>query len=73
MIRLGALTKGIATRMLARDGIAAIWRLHIAAGIAYRTGNRSAAASITEIAEAAERECQWSEQLAVFVRRSSPE
>jgi hypothetical protein len=40
--------------MLARDGIAAIWQLHLAAAGAYRAGEASIAASISEIAEAAE-------------------
>jgi len=53
-------TKAIALRMLSRDGIAAIWQLQVAAGIAYRTGNPGPAMSIIEIAEAAERE--WLEQ-----------
>ena len=48
------LTEGIAWRMLARDGIAAIWQLQVAAAVAYQTGNLSAAASIMEIADAAE-------------------
>jgi len=42
--------------MLAQSGIATIWKLHIAAGIVYRTGNLPAAASIMELADAAERE-----------------
>ena len=56
MIRLDKLPDGIASRMLARNGLAAIWELHVAAGIAYRTGNFAAAASIMELADAAERE-----------------
>ena len=56
MIRLHTLADGIASRMLARNGIAAIWNLQVAAGIAYRTGNPGSAASIMEIADAAERE-----------------
>jgi hypothetical protein len=39
---------------LARDGIAAIWQLNEAAAEAHRTGHPLAAASIVEIAEAAE-------------------
>jgi hypothetical protein len=42
--------------MLARNGVGAIWQLQVAAGIAYRTGHPGPAASIMEIAEAAERE-----------------
>jgi hypothetical protein len=56
MIRLHTMIEGIALRMLARDGIGAIWQLQVAAGIAYRTGNPGPAASIMEIAEVAERE-----------------
>jgi hypothetical protein len=56
MIRLHTLANGIALRMLSREGIAAIWQLQVAAAAAYQTGNRSAAASILEIADAAERE-----------------
>jgi hypothetical protein len=39
---------------LARDGIAAIWNLHIAAAEAHGAGYPSAASAILEIAEAAE-------------------
>ena len=42
--------------MLARDGIAAIWTLHLAAARADRDGNKGMAATIIEIADAAERE-----------------
>jgi hypothetical protein len=56
MIRLSTLTEGIAIRLLARNGIAAIWELQVAAATAHRTGNPTAASSIVEIAEAAERE-----------------
>ena len=57
MAGLHTLTEGIALRLLARDGIAAIWHLQVAAAAVYRTGDPIAAASILEIAEAAEREC----------------
>ena len=56
MIRLDNLPDGIASRMLAQSGIAAIWKLHVAAAIVYRTGNLPAAASIMDLADAAERE-----------------
>lgn len=56
MIRLDTLTEGIALRLLASNGIAAIRHLQVVAAIAYRTGNPEAAASIMEIADAAERE-----------------
>ena len=42
--------------MLAREGIAAIWRLHLLAAKAYRDGNKAMAATIIEIADTAERE-----------------
>jgi hypothetical protein len=48
------LAENLALTMLARDGIAAIWQLHLAAAGAYRAGEASIAASISEIAEAAE-------------------
>jgi hypothetical protein len=55
MIRLDIdnLPDGIASRMLAQSGIAAIWKLHVAAAIVYRTGNLPAAASIMDLADAA--------------------
>jgi len=56
MVRLQTVIERIALRMLARDGVATIWQLQVAAGIAYRSGNPGPAASIIEIAEAAERE-----------------
>jgi len=56
MIRLDNLPGGIASRMLAHTGITAIWELQVAAGLAYRAGNARAAASIMELADAAERE-----------------
>ena len=49
-------TESLAVRLLARDGIAAIWMLHLSAAKAYRDGHKLAAAGIIEIAEAAERE-----------------
>ena len=52
-----ALPERLARTMLAREGIAAIWVLHLSAAKAYRDGHRAAAASIIEIADAAER--QW--------------
>jgi hypothetical protein len=42
--------------MLAREGIAAIWSLHLAAARAHRDGHKAMAATIIEIADAAERE-----------------
>jgi hypothetical protein len=49
-------TENIALRMLAREGVAVIWNLHLAAAKAYRDGYRVEAGSIIEIADAAERE-----------------
>ena len=57
------LTENLALTMLARDGIAAIWALHLAAARAYRDGNKGMAATIIEIADAAERE---------WLRRAKP-
>jgi hypothetical protein len=54
MDRARTVTENLALTMLARDGIAAIWQLHIAAAEAHRTGHPRIAASISEIAEAAE-------------------
>ena len=48
------LTEKLAATMLARDGVAIIWRLHIDAARAHRIGHPEAAAAIVEIAEAAE-------------------
>ena len=55
MVRLQTITSDIASRMLAQNGIAAIWQLQVAAAIVYRTGNRTAAECILEMADAAER------------------
>jgi hypothetical protein len=50
------LPEKLALTMLAREGIAAIWTLHVSASRAYREGHKAAAASLIEIADAAERE-----------------
>ena len=50
------LTEKLALSILARDGIAAIWRLHAAAADAHRTGYPLAADAILELADAAEDE-----------------
>jgi hypothetical protein len=44
----------LALSLLARDGITAIWKLHIAAAEAHGAGYPSAASAILDIAEAAE-------------------
>ena len=49
-------TENLALTMLARDEIAAIWTLHLAAAQAYLDGNKGMAATILEIADAAESE-----------------
>jgi hypothetical protein len=46
--------ENIARMILAREGVAVIWQLHIAAAEAYQTGHPDAADAIFEIAEAAE-------------------
>jgi hypothetical protein len=46
----------IALTILTRDGVAAIWGLHLSAAGAYRDGNKAVAAGIIEIADAAESE-----------------
>jgi hypothetical protein len=51
---MSTLTEKLALSILARDGIAAIWQLHIAAADAHQTGHPAAANAMLEIAEAAE-------------------
>ena len=46
--------ENLALKMLANEGIKAIWRLHVDAADAYRNGCMTVAASIVEIVEAAE-------------------
>ena len=48
------LNENLALKILANEGIEAIWRLHLAAAAAHRDGCPSVSASVTEIAEAAE-------------------
>jgi hypothetical protein len=50
------LAEKYAVRMLASNGIAAIWETHIAAAAAYGLGNMDVATTLIKIAEAAERE-----------------
>ncbi len=54
MDRTRTLTENIALKILAKEGLGAIWRLHVAAANAYRNGCLTAAASVVEIVEAAE-------------------
>jgi hypothetical protein len=56
-------TENVALTMLTRDGIAAIWTLHLAAAKAHLDGNKGMAATILEIADAAESE---------WLRRAKP-
>ena len=49
-------TEKLAGDLLARKGLGVIWKLHTDAGTLYRVGNPVAAASLVEIADAAERE-----------------
>jgi hypothetical protein len=48
------LVETVASELLARDGSAAIWRLHLVAADAFRAGYPSTAQSLLDIAEAAE-------------------
>jgi hypothetical protein len=48
------LNEKLALKILAHEGIEAIWRLHMAAAEAHRDGCPGVAASIVEIVEAAE-------------------
>ena len=54
MDRTRTLTEKLALKILANEGIRAIWRLHVAAADVYRNGSLTAAASLVEIVEAAE-------------------
>jgi hypothetical protein len=53
MTQAHTLPEKLALSVLARDGIAAIWQLHVSAAEAHRSGYPRAAASILEIADAA--------------------
>ena len=54
MMHTPTLTERVALMLLARDGIAAIWQLNLQAAEAHRMGYPCSAASILEVAEAAE-------------------
>jgi len=58
----------VASNLLNRYGLAAIWQLHVSAAAAYRKGNAMAARSIIDIAEAAERE--WLRRAAADLKQS---
>jgi hypothetical protein len=51
-----ALTKELALNLLAVDGSAAIWLIHLTAAKAYRQGHPRAAQILIEIADVAEQE-----------------
>jgi hypothetical protein len=55
------LSETIAMRLLARQGIAVIWLLHLQASASHRSGNWLSAAALIGIADAAER--QWAGRL----------
>jgi hypothetical protein len=54
MTHTRTLPERLALMLLARDGIAAIWQINEAAAEAYRMGYPCSAASILEVADAAE-------------------
>jgi len=58
----------VASNLLNRYGLAAIWQLHLSAAAAYRKGNAMAARSIVDVAEAAERE--WLRRAAADLKQS---
>jgi hypothetical protein len=55
-MRQSTLFETIAMRLLARQGIAVIWQLHLRASASHRNGNWLSAAALIGIADAAERE-----------------
>ena len=64
-------TENLAMTMLAREGVAAIWTLHLAAAKADRDGYKGAATTIIEIADAAERE--WLRRAIPLSRANQPD
>ena len=48
------LSKDLALKMLARNGIAVIWELNVAAAEAHRTGHPQSAVALLKLADAAE-------------------
>ena len=58
----------VASNLLNRYGLAAIWQLHLSAAAAYRKGDAMAARSIVDVAEAAERE--WLRRAAADLKQS---
>ena len=55
-MKIPTFAEKLAVRLLAREGVSAVWQLHIAAATAYRDGYSRAAETVMEIADAAERE-----------------
>jgi hypothetical protein len=62
----------VADSMLAEQGVAIIWKLHADAATLYRIGNFAGAASLIEIAEAAEREWLRRPATRISADRSPP-
>jgi hypothetical protein len=58
------LLETIAMRLLARQGIAVIWQLHLRASASHLSGNWLSAAALIGIADAAER--QWAGRAGSF-------
>ena len=54
MSAVSTLSKDLALQLLARNGIAVIWELNIAAAEAHRTGHPQSAAALLKLADAAE-------------------
>jgi hypothetical protein len=54
---MGDFAESAATRLILREGVSAIWRLHVMAAQIHGEGNERMALSVLEIADAAER--QW--------------
>jgi hypothetical protein len=68
----GIRVHSLALEMLARDGFAAIWVLHLSAARAYREGRKAAATATIEIADAAEREWLRRENRPAPIPRVAP-
>jgi hypothetical protein len=51
---MNKLAENVALELLARDGVAAIWKIHVAAAAAWRIGHIAGAEVLLDIADAAE-------------------
>jgi hypothetical protein len=51
---MNKLAENVAFELLARDGVAAIWKIHVAAAQAWRIGHIAGAEVLLDIADAAE-------------------